>query len=256
MESYEEFINCILETRGRFHCGDGYYEVHHIIPKCMGGTDEDTNLIELFAKEHFIAHKLLAQENPENEKIVYAYTMMAFAKNEKQERYELTPEEYEEAKVIFAKTKSENMMGENNPWYGKCFSEEAKRKIRESKIGDRNPNYGRHLTEEQKAAIRKYHIGKSRPEEVKIKISQSKIGSRHSEESKKKISEAHADVSGKNNPKARKVDQYDKNGNYIRTWDYINQAATELNINKSNISRCCNKKCNSAGGFIWRYHDE
>jgi glutathione peroxidase-family protein len=215
MKSYEEFINHILETRGRFNCGDGYYEVHHVVPKCIGGTDEENNLIELFAKEHFIAHKLLAQENPENEKIVYAYTMMAFAKNENQERYELTPEEYEEAKITFSKIKSQSMKGENNPWYGKHLSEETKRKIRESKIGSKNPNYGKHLTEEQKTVLRKYNIGKKMSEEAKIKMRQSKIGLCHSAEARKKISENHADVSGKNNPKARKVDQYDKDGKNV-----------------------------------------
>lgn len=41
MQTYEEFINNILETRGRFACGDEYHERHHIVPKCMGGTNEE-----------------------------------------------------------------------------------------------------------------------------------------------------------------------------------------------------------------------
>lgn len=256
MECYAEFIDNILNARGRFNCGDNYCEVHHIVPKCVGGTDENDNLIELFAKEHFIAHKLLAQENPDNAKLVYAYSMMSFAHNTKQERYELTPEEYEEAKMIFAKTKSVNMTGENNPWYGKHLSPETKEKIRESKIGVKNPNYGKHLTDEQKAILRRYNLGKTMSEEAKMKIRQASIGVRHSDETRRKISESHADVSGVNNPKARKVDQYSKDGSYIRTWDYIRQAARILHINQSNISRCCNNKGRSAGGFIWRYHHE
>ena len=40
METYQDFINNILETRGRFNCGDEYHEKHHIIPKCMDGTDD------------------------------------------------------------------------------------------------------------------------------------------------------------------------------------------------------------------------
>ena len=63
METYQDFINNILETRGRFNCGDEYHEKHHIIPKCMDGTDDEDKLIDLYAKEHFIAHKLLALEN-------------------------------------------------------------------------------------------------------------------------------------------------------------------------------------------------
>lgn len=74
--TYEEFINNILETRGRNECGDEYYETHHIIPKCMGGSNDKENLIDLFAREHFEAHRLLALENPENEKIIYAWWAM------------------------------------------------------------------------------------------------------------------------------------------------------------------------------------
>ena len=30
--TYKEFIQNILDTRGRFGCGDEYHEKHHIIP--------------------------------------------------------------------------------------------------------------------------------------------------------------------------------------------------------------------------------
>jgi hypothetical protein len=37
-----------------------YSEIHHIIPRCMGGNDEPDNLIALDAATHFDAHLLLA----------------------------------------------------------------------------------------------------------------------------------------------------------------------------------------------------
>lgn len=40
---------------------EGYYEVHHITPRCLGGTDKQSNLIRLVAQDHYFAHKLLAQ---------------------------------------------------------------------------------------------------------------------------------------------------------------------------------------------------
>lgn len=61
--TYDEFIQNILDNRGRFNCGDEYCERHHMLPKCMGGTDDKNNLIDLFAKEHFEVHRLLAMEN-------------------------------------------------------------------------------------------------------------------------------------------------------------------------------------------------
>lgn len=39
----------------------GYTEKHHIVPRCMGGGDEPSNLIKLTAEDHFFAHILLAK---------------------------------------------------------------------------------------------------------------------------------------------------------------------------------------------------
>lgn len=39
----------------------GYKERHHIIPRCIGGLDDDQNLVDLTAREHFICHLLLAK---------------------------------------------------------------------------------------------------------------------------------------------------------------------------------------------------
>ena len=38
---------------------EGYKEVHHIIPKSCGGTNDKSNLISLAAREHYIIHMLL-----------------------------------------------------------------------------------------------------------------------------------------------------------------------------------------------------
>ena len=80
--TYQEFIDNILKTRGQFSCGDEYHGRHHILPRCKGGTDNKENLIDLFAKEHFEAHRLLALENPNDSKLVFAWWSMAFIKME------------------------------------------------------------------------------------------------------------------------------------------------------------------------------
>lgn len=49
----------------------------------------------------------------------------------------------------------------------------------------------------------------------------------------------------------KKVNQYDLEGNFIKTWDSISLAKKELGIN--HISDCCNGKRNKAGDYIWRY---
>ena len=167
--TYNEFIQNILNTRGRFGCGDEYHERHHIVPKCLGGTDEKENLIDLFAREHFEAHRLLALENPENDSLAYAWTMMAFVKDKNQERYELTPEEYEEARIKQSRLAAKRFTGENNPMYGKR--------------GENSPMFGKHHSEE-----------------VRKKISKGNKGKQISETTRQKMKENHTDMSGENNP--------------------------------------------------------
>ena len=38
---------------------DCYCETHHIIPKSEGGSNDKSNLVNLTAREHYIAHLLL-----------------------------------------------------------------------------------------------------------------------------------------------------------------------------------------------------
>lgn len=169
MTSYKKFINNILETRGRFACGEEYHERHHILPKCLGGNNDEENLIDLFAREHFEAHRLLALENPDNAKLNYAWTMMAWIKTDHQHRYQVTPEEYEEAKKELSKLNRSKKGTPLGP-----MSDEHKRKISES-------NKGKVFSEETRK----------------------KLGDAHrnpSEETRKKMRENHADVSGENHP--------------------------------------------------------
>lgn len=55
-------------------------------------------------------------------------------------------------------------------------------------------------------------------------------------------------------PKRRKaILQYDLDGNFIREYESIEQIIEK--DESSHISDCCNKKRNSALGYIWRYKD-
>lgn len=51
-------------------------EWHHIIPKCMNGTDDPNNLVKLTYKEHYFCHYLLIKIYPNNYKLYYAYNIM------------------------------------------------------------------------------------------------------------------------------------------------------------------------------------
>lgn len=54
-----------------------YTEVHHIVPKCLGGDDSENNLVMFSAKEHHIAHLILAKLNPDVQGLTYAAFMMS-----------------------------------------------------------------------------------------------------------------------------------------------------------------------------------
>jgi hypothetical protein len=54
------------------------------------------------------------------------------------------------------------------------------------------------------------------------------------------------------------VYQYNLEGNFIKTWESAKIAAHELNIYHQQIGRCCRneKYCQTAYGFIWKYHKD
>lgn len=53
----------------------------------------------------------------------------------------------------------------------------------------------------------------------------------------------------------RPVDQYDFDGNFIATYDSIQDVRRVLD-NPSAIYACCNGKCDCAYGYIWRYRGD
>lgn len=122
--SYFEFIDNIIQTRGQFGLSNNiYWEGHHIIPKCFGGTcnskHKDPNIIRLLPEEHYIAHKLLAEENPENKKLVAAFEMMIHPKGKTKRYYEVSKEDYALARRLWSEHMKNDNLGNKktgHPW--------------------------------------------------------------------------------------------------------------------------------------------
>jgi len=72
LDRYKSFIEVM---RARKDC-KGYTEVHHIQPRCLHGTDDKHNLIELSLREHFLAHWLLWKAYPDYLPICSAFLQM------------------------------------------------------------------------------------------------------------------------------------------------------------------------------------
>lgn len=286
--AYKDFIQNILNTRGRFACGNEYHERHHIVPKCLGGSNDEDNLIDLFAKEHFIAHKLLATEYPDNKSLTFAWTCMAFPNNKVQKRYEVTPEEYEEAKKAISRAMSGRTMSEetkkklSDSKKGKSLSDETKEKLsktfkgrlitdehrkkisealkgivfsdeHKSNIGNSKKN--KPLSEAQKealASVCEMNKGRKHSDETKAKISAANKGRELSQETREKLSQAHK---GKRTKSLLvKVAQYDLNTDcLIKEWDCIMDASRATGIDNSAIAKCAKGKRRHAGGFVWKF---
>jgi hypothetical protein len=93
LNKYNKFI-----SHYKRNLTEGYCEKHHIIPKCMGGTDDIENLVLLPARAHIIAHELLMKSYPDSRKLKHAFAAMALMENDSQcRRY--SSRQYELAKI-------------------------------------------------------------------------------------------------------------------------------------------------------------
>lgn len=159
--NYEKHYNNLIKKALEREIPQGYTETHHIIPKCLGGTNDADNLVILTAREHYICHWLLAKQHKKKE-LYYAFSMM-IVKSNKQDRYS-NGILYERAKLH----RSLATIGENNPMFGKksaCVShtEETKEKIRMSKLGKkRNPFSRKPASEETKKKISQTKLNKKK----------------------------------------------------------------------------------------------
>lgn len=153
--NYTNIYNQLIESaRGRQLAE--YTENHHIIPKCLGGTDDVDNLIALTPEEHYLAHQLLVTIHPNHAGLAYAADLMCYDANGKRT---------------------------NNKSFGW-----VKRKISEHKKAQT-------LTDEQKENIRRKLTGRKHTPETKAAISKGCTGARknykHSAETLEKLKLSH-----------------------------------------------------------------
>lgn len=73
--NYNKIYSSLIE-RAKTRKINSYTESHHILPKCLGGSDEKENLVDLTPEEHYLCHKILCKLHPDNINLVYALNAM------------------------------------------------------------------------------------------------------------------------------------------------------------------------------------
>lgn len=73
---YKIYYQRLIE-RARNRTIEGYVEKHHIVPKCLGESNDEENLVKLTAEEHYLVHQILVKLFPENKKLIYAAIFMS-----------------------------------------------------------------------------------------------------------------------------------------------------------------------------------
>jgi hypothetical protein len=173
---YQRFIDSL-----KGQALDGYTEVHHIVPVSMGGSNEKDNLISLTARQHYVAHWMLARALGGS--AARAFFMMSnFGRYGKvnSATYEIARKEYAQQVSIQLKLKPNSYV----------VTDEIRQKMRQSALG-------RKVSDAIKAKISQHNKGKKWDDEFKRKVSESKkgiatrgTGWSQSEETKRKIGDA------------------------------------------------------------------
>lgn len=82
--NYSKIYNNLIKKRQDSPAEEG--EIHHILPRSMGGSNDKSNLVKLTYREHFFAHLLLYKIH-RNKETSQAFCMMALINNHNKRNY-------------------------------------------------------------------------------------------------------------------------------------------------------------------------
>lgn len=110
--NYRKVYEDLVRSRSLSRSVSGYYERHHIKPRCLGGADEKDNMVTLTAREHYIAHKLLCKMYPDNIKLRQS-VMFLMGKHKDTGMVNITSRDYERSRLDFISKKKSESRGES-----------------------------------------------------------------------------------------------------------------------------------------------
>lgn len=135
---YTKVYNALI-AKAQNRAIDGYTEKHHIIPKSLGGSNDDSNLVKLTAREHFICHLLLTKMTTGEARSKMALAVFYLTGKGKAKRNNIIKNSrlYETLAKERSKFVSKQKKGCKQP----PRTEETKKRLTESKTGKLNPNF-------------------------------------------------------------------------------------------------------------------
>lgn len=170
--NYEKIYNSFIEDRLLKQSKIiGYSEKHHIVPKSLGGTDDNHNIINLCPSDHYFAHSLLAKIH--GGPMYFALMLMSQDESSSARGYKPSRLKYDQVKKKMAAEKKRVMTGKGNHFYGKRHSSVSIAKISANRtgkcVGICHPSFGKPSK----------LIGRKLSEETKKKIARTKTGSKN-----------------------------------------------------------------------------
>lgn len=192
--NYVRIYNSLID-RARYRIILGYKERHHVIPKCMGGSNDKENIVLLTPEEHYVAHQLLVKINPGNIDLIWAALAMQGVGRGKgrihNKSYGWLKKKFsqcqigrklsEEVKKKIGIKSRERNRGENHPMFGRTHSEETKIKIGIANTGKKGPRKSYVMSDGTKEKLR---IAQSNHQKIN---GNPFLGKKHSEETKAKM---------------------------------------------------------------------
>jgi hypothetical protein len=106
---YKTIYHAIVDqarSRGLKKTGLSYFEIHHILPTSLGGTDTPDNKVLLTAREHFICHLLLTKfaTGTALTRMCHAFSYMVFCRSSSHQR-KITSRWYATAREMSQQTR-------------------------------------------------------------------------------------------------------------------------------------------------------
>jgi len=259
---YQKIYNSIISNAQKVNRKKSrgvLFEKHHIIPKSLGGSNAESNLVLLTPKEHYMCHRLLVEiyrGTSQEHKMYYAMWCMINGLGN-QKRYATSSRVYENFRnkihSIQSKERFDNrkqieqytLQGE----YVRTFNSptQASSELQINRGGIESCARGE---AKSSGGFNWKYIDSDKLIEVVVRSKAGRKSGYISHNRGKKY------PPGSKNRKYKEVSQYSSDLTLLKEWISIHEASANTNISRSSIENCARGVNKTAGGYLWKYKEK